>query len=174
MLSQKLQDALNEQMKNEFFSAYLYKAMAAYFEAEDLPGFAVWMRVQAMEEMTHGEKFFNFICEAGGRAVMLPIDAPRGDYASAYDVFEYALEHEYFVTDRINKLMDLAREESNHAAQIFLQWFVTEQVEEEASFGLMKKKLKRVDGDGRGLLMLDQEAGARTFVAPAGMTVTGA
>lgn len=174
MLSPKLQDALNEQMKNEFFSAYLYKAMAAYFEAEDLPGFAVWMRVQAMEEMTHGEMFFNFICEAGGRAILHAIDAPKADYASPYDVYEYALEHEYFVTDRINKLMDLAREESNHATQIFLQWFVTEQVEEEASFGLVKKNLKRVEGDGRGLLMLDQEAGTRTFTPPAGLTVTGA
>ncbi len=174
MLSQKLQDALNEQMKYEFFSGYLYKAMAAYFEAEDLPGFAVWMRVQAMEELTHGEKFFNFICEAGGRAVLQAIEAPKADYASPLEVFEYSLEHERFVTERINKLMDLARDESNHAAQIFLQWFVTEQVEEEASFGLARKKLKMVDGDGRGLLMLDQEFGGRAFVPPAGLTVTGA
>jgi ferritin len=174
MLSQTLQDAFNEQMKYEFFSAYLYKAMAAYFEAEDLAGFAVWMRSQSLEELTHGEKFFNFICEAGGRAIMQEIEAPRVEYASPLEVFEYSLEHERFVTERINKLMDLSRDESNHAAQIFLQWFVTEQVEEESTFSLACKKLKLVDGDGRGLLMLDQEFGTRTFTAPAGFTLLGA
>ncbi len=174
MLSQKLQDALNEQMKNEFFSAYLYKAMAAYFEAEDLPGFAHWMRMQSLEELCHGEKFFNFICEAGGRAVMLPIDGPQKDYDSPLAVFEYSLKHEQFVTDRINQLMTLAKQENNHAAEIFLQWFVTEQVEEEASFGLELKKVRRMAGDGRGLLMLDRELAQRVFAPPAGMNITGA
>ena len=174
MLSQKLQDALNEQMKNEFFSAYLYKAMAAWFESEDLPGFAHWMRLQTLEELCHGEKFFNFICEAGGRAILLPIDGPQTDYESPQAVFEYSLKHEQFVTDRINQLMTLAKQESNHAAEIFLQWFVTEQVEEEASFGLELKKLKRLGNDGRGLLMLDQELSQRTFMPPTGMNITGA
>ncbi len=174
MLSQKLQDALNEQMKNEFFSAYLYKAMAAYFEAEDLPGFAHWMRMQSLEELCHGEKFFNFICEAGGRAVMLPIDGPQKDYDSPLAVFEYSLKHEQFVTDRINQLMTPAKQENNHAAEIFLQWFVTEQVEEEASFGLELKKVRRMAGDGRGLLMLDRELAQRVFAPPAGMNITGA
>ncbi len=174
MLSQKLQDALNEQMKNEFFSAYLYKAMAAYFEAEDLPGFAHWMRMQSLEELCHGEKFFNFICEAGGRAVMLPIDGPQKDYDSPLAVFEYSLKHEQFVTDRINQLMTPAKQENNHAAEIFLQWFVTEQVEEEASFGLELKKVRRIAGDGRGLLMLDRELAQRVFAPPAGMNITGA
>jgi ferritin len=174
MLSQKLQDALNEQMKNEFFSAYLYKAMAAWFEAEDLPGFAHWMRLQTLEELCHGEKFFNFICEAGGRAIMLPIDGPQTDYESPQAVFEYSLKHEQFVTDRINQLMTLAKQENNHAAEIFLQWFVTEQVEEEASFGLELKKLKRLGSDGRGLLMVDRELSQRTFMPPTGMNITGA
>ncbi|MEZ4599198.1 MAG: ferritin [Syntrophotaleaceae bacterium] len=174
MLSNKLQDALNEQMKNEFFSAYLYKAMAAYFEGEDLPGFAHWMHLQSLEEMCHGEKFFRFICEAGGRALLLPIDGPKTDYESAQDVFEYSCKHEAFVTDRINQLMTLAKNEGNHAAEIFLQWFVSEQVEEEASFGLELKKLKRMGNDGRGLLMLDRELSQRTFVPPAGMSITGA
>ncbi|PLX83758.1 MAG: ferritin [Desulfuromonas sp.] len=167
MLSSKLQDALNEQMKNEFFSAYLYMAMAGYFQSEDLPGFASWMRTQALEEMTHGEKFFNFLCEAGGRTDLRPIDGPKNDFASPLATFKFSLKHENFVTDSINKLMDLAKEEGNHAAQIFLQWFVTEQVEEEASFGQVLKNLQRVEGDGRGLLMLDQELGQRTFVPPA-------
>ncbi len=174
MLSEKLQDAFNEQMKYEFFSGYLYKAMAGYFESEDLPGFAIWMRAQTMEEVTHGEKFFNFICETGGRTELRTIEAPKNDFGSPIEVFEYSLDHEKFVTERINTLVDLAREEKNHAAEIFLQWFVTEQVEEEASFGLILKKLRRVEGDGRGLLMLDQDLGTRAFAPPAGMSVTGA
>ncbi len=166
MLDRKLQDAFNEQMKNEFFSAYLYMAMAGYFLAEDLPGFANWMRVQALEEMTHGEKFFNFTCDTGGRTDLLPVEGPKNDYQSPLEAFEYGLNHERFVTERIGKLMDLSREGGNHAAQVFLQWFVTEQVEEESNFTLIIRKLKRVEGDGRGLLLLDQELGQRVFVPP--------
>ena len=120
MFSEKLLDAMNEQMKNEFLSAYLYLAMGGYFESEDLPGLASWMRVQALEELTHGEKFFNFICEAGGRTDLRSIDAPQNNYDSPLACFEYSLEHEKFVTDSINKLMDQARQDNNHAAQIFL------------------------------------------------------
>lgn len=167
MFSKELLDAMNEQMKNEFLSGYLYLAMAGYFESEDLPGFASWMRVQALEELTHGEKFFDFMCEAGGRTDLRPIEAIKNDYKSPLDCFEYSLEHEKFVTDRINKLMDMARKDNNHAAQIFLQWFVTEQVEEEASFGLIVKKLERIGDDGNGLLRLDEELGQRAFVPPA-------
>ncbi len=166
MLSDKLLDALNEQMKNEFFSAYLYMAIAGYFAAEDLPGIASWMRVQALEELTHGEKFFNFITEAGGRTDFRAFDAPQNRFTSPLEVFQYSLEHERFVTSRINQLMDLAKTEGNHAAQIFLQWFVTEQLEEEASFGLIIRKLERIGDDGNGLLRLDEELGARTFVPP--------
>ena len=167
MFSTKLLDAMNEQMKNEFLSAYLYMAMAGYFEAEDLPGIASWMRVQALEELTHAEKFFHFLCEAGGRTDLRAIDGPQNDYKSPLECFEYSLKHENFVTDSINKLMDLARVDNNHAAQIFLQWFVTEQVEEEASFGLIVKKLQRIGDDGNGLLRLDEELGQRVFVPPA-------
>ncbi|PLX77503.1 MAG: ferritin [Desulfuromonas sp.] len=166
MMSQKLQDAMNEQMKNEFFSAYLYQAMAGYFESEDLPGLANWMRIQALEEMTHGEKFFNFLCETGARTNLLPIDGPKNDYKSPLDVFEYSLEHEKFVTASIGKLMSIAKEEGDHASEIFLQWFVTEQVEEEASFGLILKKLERIGNDGNGLLRLDEELAARAFTPP--------
>ncbi len=174
MLSQPLADALNEQMKNEFFSAYLYKAMAAYFEAEELPGFAHWMKMQSLEELCHGEKFFNYLCEAGGRAVLLPIDAPQKDFESPLEVFEHAFKHEQFVTASINKLMTLAKSQNDHATEIFLQWFVTEQVEEEASFGLELKKLRLLTGDGRGMLMLDKELGQRAFTVPTGMNITGA
>lgn len=167
MLSQKLQDALNEQMKNEFYSAYLYKAMAAYFEAEDLPGFANFFEVQALEEMTHGDKFYQYICEAGGRAFLKAIDEPKNEYASPTDAFEYALAHEQKVTGMINQLTDLAIAESDHATRIFLQWFVSEQVEEEASFNGWLAKVRRIGSDGRGLLMLDQELGQRSFTPPA-------
>lgn len=166
MFSKELLDAMNEQMKNEFFSAYLYLAMAGYFQEEDLPGIASWMRVQALEELTHGEKFFNFICEAGGRSDLRTIDAPQNNYDSPLDCFVDSLKHENFVTASINNLMDLARKDNNHAAQIFLQWFVTEQVEEEASFSLIVKKLQRIGDDGNGLLRLDEELAQRIFVPP--------
>ncbi len=163
MISEKLQDAFNEQIKFEIFSALLYKAMQGYFEAEDLPGCANWMHIQYQEELSHVEKQFDYLCEVGGRAEMRAMEAPRNDFNSPLEVFQYALEHEQLVTSRINNLMDLARDEKDHAAQIMLQWFISEQVEEEASFGLVLKKLKMVEGDGRGLLMIDQELAQRTF-----------
>jgi ferritin len=166
MLSKKLQDAFNEQMKNEFYSAYLYMAMAGYFQSEDLPGFASWMRVQALEEMTHGEKFFNFTCETGGRTQLLSIDGPQNEFKSATEVFEVGLKHEKFVTASIDNLVEMAVKDKNHGAQIFLHWFVTEQIEEEASFSLVLKKIQRIEGDGRGVMMLDQELGQRVFVPP--------
>lgn len=166
MMSQKLQDAMNEQMKNEFFSAYLYQAMAGYFESEDLPGFANWMRIQALEELSHGEKFFHFMCEVGARTNLLPIDGPKNDYKSPLEVLEFSLDHEKFVTASINNLMTIAKEEGDHASEIVLQWFVSEQVEEEASFGLLVKKLQRIGDDGNGLLRLDDELATRVFVPP--------
>ena len=167
MFSKKLRDAMNEQMKNEFASAYIYLAMAGYFQAEDLPGVANWMRVQAMEELTHGEKFFHFICDAAGRTDLRAIDMPQNSYKSPLDCFKAGLKHENFVTASINNLVNLARKDNNYAAEIFLQWFVTEQVEEEANFSLIIKKLERIGEDGNGLLRLDEELGQRVFVPPA-------
>ncbi|PLY02020.1 MAG: ferritin [Desulfuromonas sp.] len=167
MISDKLLDALNEQMKNEFFSAYLYMAMAGYFEDEDLPGIASWMRVQALEEMTHGEKFFNFICEAGVRIDLRGFDKPQNEYDSPLAAFEYGLEHEKFVTASIHNLVKIAREENCYPADTMLQWFVSEQVEEESTFSLILRKLQRIGDDGNGLLRLDEELAARTFVPPA-------
>ena len=112
-------------------------------------------------------KFFNFLCEVGARTNLLPIDGPENSYKSPLSVVEYSLEHEKFVTSSINNLMSIAKEEGDHASEIFLQWFVTEQVEEEASFGLMIKKLERIGDDGNGLLRLDDELATRTFAAPA-------
>ncbi len=163
MISQNLVDAFNDQIAFEIHSALIYKAMQAYFEAEDFPGMANWMNVQFQEEMSHAEKLFNFVCEAGGRAKMLAMEEPRNQYSSPLEAFETALAHEQIVTARISNLMELAQAEKSHAAQIELQWFITEQVEEEASAGLIIKKLKMIEGDGRGLLLIDQELGQRVF-----------
>ncbi len=164
MLSEKLTKAINEQIQFEYYSAFIYKAMQAYFEAEDLPGMANWMEVQFQEEMSHAEKMFDFVCETGSRVELMAMAAPQNEYDSPLEAFETALEHEQMVTARINDLMDLAQQEKNHAAQIFLQWFVTEQIEEEASVNHIIAKLKRVKEDGRGLMMIDQELAKRTFV----------
>ena len=164
MMNEKLVTAFNEQVQFEIHSALIYKAMQAYFEAEDFPGMANWMNVQYQEELSHAEKLFNYVCEAGGRAKMLAMGEPCNDYNSPLEVFEASLAHEQIVTSRINNLMELAQEVKDHAAQICLQWFITEQLEEEANAGLIIKKLKMVAGDGRGLLMIDQELAQRVFV----------
>lgn len=164
MLSQKLVDALNDQISFEIHSALIYKAMQAYFEAEDLPGMANWMDIQFQEEMSHAEKMFQFVCETGGRVKMLAMEEPCNDYSSPLNAFETALSHEQIVTSRINNLMDLAQQEKDHAAQIFLQWFVTEQVEEESNVSHIIAQLKRIKEDGRGLMMIDQELSKRVFV----------
>lgn len=167
MIGERLEKAINVQISKEWWSAGIYKAMEAYFTSEDLPGFANWFRVQALEEMTHGERFFQYIGSVGGRARVLSIPEPRGDFSSALEVAQYGLDHERQVTAMINNLMSIAKEENDHAAQIMLQWFINEQVEEESNFSLLVKKCKMVDGDGRGMLMLDQELAQRVFTPPA-------
>ena len=163
MLSKKLVDAINDQIQYEYYSAFTYKAMQAYLETEDLTGMANWMDIQFQEEMSHAEKMFKFVCETGAKVNLMEIEAPRNEYDSILEVFEETLKHEQEVTSRINNLMDLAVEEKNHMAQIFLQWFITEQIEEEASVGHIIAKLKRIKDDGRGLMMIDQELEKRTF-----------
>ena len=164
MISQKLVDAFNDQIAFEIHSALIYKAMQAYFAAEDFPGMANWMNVQFQEEMAHAEKMFNFVCDAGGRVRFPAQQEPRNDYSSPLEVFQAALAHEQLVTSRISSLLELAQQEKCHAAEICLQWFITEQVEEESNANLIIKKLKMVEGDGRGLLMIDQELAQRVFV----------
>ncbi|PLX84450.1 MAG: ferritin [Desulfuromonas sp.] len=168
MISERLQDAINDQITFEIASGIIYKAMAAYFASEDLPGFSSWMETQFQEELFHSEKLAEYVNDAGGRVRYLAMEAPNNDYDSPLQAFETALQHEQLVTSRINNLMMIARDENDFAAQICLQWFVTEQVEEEASFGQIIAELKRIQDDGRGLIMLDRELGQRTFTAPAG------
>jgi ferritin len=161
MLSKTLQDAMNEQIKNELYSAYLYLSMSAYCEAANLPGFAHWMRMQAQEEEAHAMKFYDFIYERGGRVVLQAIDQPPVEFPSPLAVFEQTLEHEQKVTAMIHDLYTLAVEEKDYASQAFLQWFVTEQVEEEDSASQILETLKMIGDKGHALLMLDRQLGSR-------------
>ncbi len=167
MLSEKMQDALNGQLNAELYSAYLYVSMAAYFESANLPGFANWMRVQAQEEVAHTDKFYTYINERGGRVILRPIDGPPAEWDSPLAVFEAAYAHEQKVTGLIGDLVNLAASENDHATNICLQWFVTEQVEEEASADEVVQKLKLVGDVAGGLYMLDREMGQRVFTPPA-------
>ena len=167
MLTEKMQAALNEQINAEFYSSYLYLSMSAYFESINLGGFANWMKVQAEEELLHGMKFYDFVNERGGRVTLGAIDAPQTEWDSPLAAFEAVYKHEQKVTGLINDLVNLAIEEKDHATNIFLQWFVTEQVEEEAGADEVVQKLKLM-GDARGgMFMFDRELGQRTFAAPA-------
>jgi len=167
MLNKKIQPALNQQLIAELYSSYLYLSMSAYFQSINLPGFANWMRVQAQEELVHAMKFYNFINERGGRVMLQQIEAPPTEWSSPLDVFENAHKHEQKVTGLINDLVNLAVGERDHATNIFLQWFVTEQVDEEASADEVVQKLKLVGNDSAGLFMLDGEMGQRVFTPPA-------
>jgi ferritin len=167
MLHKDVEQGINHQINAELYSAYLYYSMAAYFESLSLKGFAHWLRVQALEETTHVQKFFGFINDRGGRVSLGPIDAPPAEWESPLAVFEAVYEHEVHVTGLINKLMDLALARSDHASSSFLQWFVTEQVEEEASADEVLQKLKLVEKTEGGLFLLDQEMDRRTFTLPA-------
>ena len=167
MLNKKMEKALNDQLNAEMYSSYLYLSMAAYFQSINLSGFSTWMRVQTQEEMVHAMKFYDFINERGGRVALGQIEGPPTEWESPLDAFEAALEHEQKVTGLINTLMDLALEGRDHATQIFLQWFVTEQVEEEDSANEVIQKIKLMGDAQGGLFMIDRELGQRTFTPPA-------
>ncbi len=156
-----LQQEMNAQINRELFSAYLYLAMVAYLEAENLNGFAHWMRIQALEEMTHAMKFFNYVSERAGKIVLETIEKPAVKISSVKDVFEQALQHEKYITKSINTLYALAKKENDNATVIFLEWFVTEQVEEEKNASEIIGKLKYTGDRGEGILMLDKELSLR-------------
>ena len=166
-MDEKMQEALNKQLNAEVYSAYLYLSMSAYFQSVNLSGFANWMRVQWQEELAHGLKFYDYVNERGGRVILQAVEAPPSEWDSALAAFQDTYRHEQKVTGMINKLVDLAVEARDHATNNFLQWFVSEQVEEEASADEVLQKLKLVGDDPSGLFMIDQELGQRVFVAPA-------
>ena len=161
MLSEKLSHAINAQINHELYSAYLYLSMAAYFDGESLPGFAHWMRAQAAEEQEHALKFYDYVYERGGRVTLAAIDGPPTEFASPLAVFEQTLVHERKVTGLINDLYALAVEDKDYASQVFLQWFISEQVEEEDNATQIIETLKRVGEKGQPLFMLDRELGQR-------------
>lgn len=161
MISKAMQDAFNQQIQAELYSAYIYLSMSAHFESANLPGAAQWMRLQNEEEVGHAMRFFDFIHDRGGRVTLQAIEQPPTKFESALQVFEAALKHEQKVTGMINNLYALAVKENDYASQVMLQWFVDEQVEEEKSATEIVEKLKMI-GDQKGLLlMLDHELGER-------------
>lgn len=164
MLNDKMEKALNGQLVAELYSAYLYLSMAAYFDAQKLPGFAKWMRVQVQEEITHGMKFYSYVNESGGRVELGPIEGPPTDWPSPVAAFEHVLAHEQKVTALINGLVELAAKENDRATGDFLQWFVKEQEEEEES---AEAVLEKVKGAGAELAGVDGELGQREFKPPA-------
>jgi len=170
MLTPRVEQELNKQLNREFYSSYLYMAMAAYYNSIDLLGFANWMTVQAKEELMHAEKFYTFILERNGKVTLEQIEKPQTEWATALSVFEDTLKHELFVTESINNLMNVALEEKDHATNIFLQWFITEQVEEEANTTEIIRQLKLMQDAPGGMYMLDKDLGTRTLVIPAAAT----
>lgn len=164
MINEKMTQALNGQLNAEYYSSYLYLSMAAYFAALDLKGFANWMRVQEQEEDTHVLKFYDHIIERGGIVTLQPIEAPPNTWKSPLDVFEATLAHEQKVTGLINDLVYLARDEKDNASEIFLQWFVTEQIEEEDNDRTVLAQLRLIKDSPQALYLLDKELALRVFV----------
>ncbi len=166
MIKKEVEKAFNGQINAEIYSAYLYLSMAAQFEAQNLKGFAQWMTVQAQEEMTHAMRLYKHLNDRGGQVLLQPIEGPPTKWATPLAAFEDAYKHELKVTGLINKLCQVARKAGDEAAGICLQWFVTEQVEEEATADDVVQKLKLVKDSADGLFMMDQQLGQRVFVPP--------
>ena len=167
MISQKMADALNKQINEELFSSYLYASMTTYFEHKSLKGFAHWMRLQTEEENVHANKFIKFMEDRGARVLLTAIEGPKTDWDSPLQVFEEALAHEQHISKCVNDLSSMAIEENDHATHAFLEWFVSEQVEEEANVGEVVDQLQLVEGAPAGLFLLDREVGTRFAEAPA-------
>lgn len=167
MLSPNINDAFNKQLNLEIYSAYIYLSMAARCNELNLSGFANWLQVQAQEELAHTMRFYDYIFERGGSVVYEALAKPPSGWDSVLAIFETGYHHEGEVTARINTLMDLALEESDHASSSFLQWFIDEQVEEEATFLTIVQQLKLIQESPQALFMLDKEMGQRVFTPPA-------
>ncbi|HPR18063.1 MAG TPA: ferritin [Candidatus Cloacimonadota bacterium] len=167
MLPKKIEEAINVQINKELFSEYLYLSMATWFAAKGLNGFENFFLVQVQEERFHAMKFYNFVKSRGGKVLLAKIDAPQTEFNSIEEIFQLALEHEVFITNSINELMNLASEEKDHATKSLLNWYVDEQVEEEATMQGVLDKLRLIGGKGQGMLMLDNELAQRVFTPPA-------
>jgi ferritin len=161
MITKTMQDAINDQINKELYSSYLYLSMAAYFEDTNLPGFAHWMRAQEAEEREHAMKLYDFIQERGGRVLLKAIDAPRTEWTSTLEVAEEVAAHEAKVTASIYALYETALKEKDYPAQIMLQWFITEQVEEEKNAAEIVASLKLIEAHDTAVLMLDHQLAKR-------------
>ena len=166
MINERMNAALNEQVNAELYSAYLYLSMQAYFQKMNLKGFVNWMNVQVQEEMAHARGLYDYIQERGGEIVLEAIAKPDLKWNSPLQVFEDVLKHEQLVTSKINNLADIADETKDRAAGLFLQWYIKEQVEEEASVSDVLDTLRMIKDDKHALLLLDRELAARTFNPP--------
>lgn len=166
MISDKMCKALNNQVNAELFSSYLYLSMSSWFSERSLSGFASWMRVQAQEELSHGMKIYDYILERGGKIEFGAIEQPESKWQAAAEIVGEVVKHEAKVTGLVNDLVDVAFAQKDHATNIFLQWFVAEQVEEEASVGEVLERMKMIDGDSAGMFAMDMELGKRVFTAP--------
>lgn len=160
-MNKKVEKALNEQINKEMFSWYLYTSMSSYFSDLSFDGFANWMMMQALEELSHARKIYEYVIDRGGRAILEQIDKPQAEWDSPMAAFEGAYEHEQYITKSIHDLVDVAVAEDDKATQIFLNWFVEEQVEEEATVSAIVDKFKMMGDFKGGIFMLDRELGAR-------------
>jgi ferritin len=167
MLTDKMLDGLNEQINYELYSAYIYYSMSAYCQSLDLVGMASWFKVQALEELFHVSKFFDYICDRGSRVKLQEVKGPRVEWDSPLGAFSDALKHEQSVSKRIHDLVTLAQSEKDRSTESFLQWFVAEQVEEEATVSQIVGQLKIAGSEGPGLFFMDQQLGQRTYTPPA-------
>jgi len=167
MINQTIVDAINSQIAKEMYSSNLYLSMAAYFYSINLNGFANWMKVQVQEETFHAMKFFDYVVARGGEVKIAQIAEPQVKWSSPIDVFKATLEHEKSVTASINNLANLSLKENDHATSIMLQWFITEQIEEEAGVEDILKRLEMMGDFKGGLIMIDNELKSRVFVPPA-------
>lgn len=167
MLSERMVEALNRQVNREIYSAYLYLSMSAYSTFKGLKGFANWFMVQYKEEMAHAMKIYDYINDQGVQVRLMAVEQPPTEFGSPLEMFEKTLEHEKFVTKCINDLVNIAIEEKDHATKSFLQWFVTEQIEEEANDNDIIAKLRLVGKEGNRLSMIDKELATRVFIPPA-------
>ncbi len=161
MISKKLEEALNEQIREEFYSASYYLSISAWASSQDYNGTASFFMIQVQEEVGHAMKMFNFLFDVESRAIVPALDQPPADFDGLEDAFQKTLKHEKYITGRIHKLVALAREENDYAMENFLQWFVTEQVEEEANMNKVLAQIKMIGGDARAVFMLDRELGQR-------------
>ena len=161
MLSSKMKQALNKQINFDFFSSYLYLAMAADFDAKNLDGCAAWMYAKSKEEWGHGMKIFKYINDQGEKVTLEAIETPRAEWKSPLEVFEQSHKHEQEVTKRISSMMKIAQEENDFATLAFLQWFITEQVEEENNVATIADKLRMVGDNPQGIFMMDRALASR-------------